>query len=138
MSYPLSDDCFMKTAHILSAIICLLSAFPGPVLADDEDENELADAVAGVIKPRGTTILAGNAAISDDDIIIKAGNAYITKDDIIIKAGSAYISGKRGTVIRAGDAFIGDRDTTIKAGNAYIGGRGTSIRAGSALIGPNE
>ena len=136
MSYPLSDDCLMKTAHVLSAIICLLSAFPGPVLADDEDE--LADAVAGVIKPRGTTILAGNAAISDDDIIIKAGNAYITKDDIIIKAGSAYISGKRGTVIRAGDAFIGDRDTTIKAGNAYIGGRGASIRAGSALIGPNE
>jgi len=104
------------------------------VRADDDD---LADVVAAVVKPRGTTIIAGNAAIADDDVIIKAGNAYITKDDVIIKAGNAYIS-SRGTVIRAGNAFVGDRDVTIKAGNAYIDKNGASIKAGSALIGSDK
>ena len=114
--------------------LLFLVAIAGPARADEDD---LADVVAGVIKPRGTTILAGNVAVSDDDTIIKAGNTYITKDDIIVKAGNAYV-GSRGTVIRAGNTFIGDRDVTVKAGNAYIDSRGTSVRAGSALIGSDK
>ena len=114
--------------------LLLLIAIAGPVRADDDD---LAEVVAAVVKPRGTTIIAGNAAISDNDTIIKAGNAYITKDDVIIKAGNAYIS-SHGTVIRAGNAFVGDRDVTIKAGNAYIDRHGASIKAGSAIIGSDK
>jgi hypothetical protein len=134
LSYPLPNHSPVKATFLLTAVSCLLATVAGPVRADDED---LADVVAAVVKPRGTTILAGSAAIAEDDVIFKAGNTYITKDDVIIKSGCAYI-GNRGTVIQSGDAFIGDRDTTIKAGDAYIGSRGATIEAGPALIGPDE
>ena len=127
-----SRHAFTKPPYLLIAISFLLMGVG--VRADDDD---LADVVAAVVKPRGTTIIAGNAAISDNDTIIKAGNAYITKDDVIIKSGCAYI-GSRGTVIRAGSAFIGDHDTTIKAGNAYIDKNGASIKAGSAITGSDK
>lgn len=124
-----------KLPYILLAISYLLAAMGGaPLRAEDED---LADVVAAVVQPRGTTILAGHTAIADDDLIIRAGNTYVTKDDVIIKAGSTYVS-SRGIVIRAGNTFVGDQDITIKAGSTYVGDRGLTLKAGSTLIGPDE
>ena len=116
-------------------ILPLLLLVSGPARADDEDE--LADVVAAVYKPRGTTFLSGDTAITRDGMIFKSGDTYLTPRGAIFKSGDTYLA-PRETVFRSGDTFLGSRSTTFKSGDTYLNPRGSTFRSGSVLLGPDK
>ena len=73
----------MKLPYLLSAISYLLVS--GAARADDEDE--LADVVAVVYKPRGTVFLSGDMALTSEGAIFKSGDVYLTPRGTIFKSG---------------------------------------------------